>query len=114
MMLIAYDYLGWYLAAHVGLTCHTAAQRFATVLVTLAYTVGQKGSSGMEIKATNEELANTAAITIFTASRLLSEWQRAGIVLKKRGRVVILSPERLLSDRSSREEELDPAVCSPV
>jgi CRP-like cAMP-binding protein len=102
MLLIAYDYLGWYLAAHVGLACHTATQRFAAVLVTLAHTVGQNGPSGMEIEANNEELANAACITTFTASRLLSRWQRSGVILKKRGRVVISSPERLLAERRVR------------
>ena len=99
-LLIAYDYLGWYLTAHVGLTCHTAAQRFAVVLITLARTVGQIGPCGMEVEATNEDLANAAAVTKFTASRLMSEWQRAGVILKARGKVVILSPERLLSQKS--------------
>ena len=99
ILLIAYDYLGWYLTAHVGLTCHTAAQRFAAVLVTLARTVGQIGPRGMEVEATNEELANAAAVTKFTASRLMSEWQRSGVILKERGKVVISSPERLLSQK---------------
>jgi len=99
-MLIAYDYLAWYLAAHVGLACHTAAQRLAVVLVTLAQTVGKKGPNGMEIETTNEELANAASVTMFTASRLMSKWQRSGVILKKRGRVVITSPEQLLSKRS--------------
>jgi CRP-like cAMP-binding protein len=105
MLLIAYDYLGWYLAAHIGFTCHTAAQRFAAVLVTLAHTVGEKGPKGMEIDANNEDLANAAGITTFTASRLMSRWQRLGVILKKRGRVIILSPERLLSERPVKHEK---------
>lgn len=104
MLLFAYDYLGWYLAAHIGLTCHTAAQRFAAVLVTLAHTVGEKGPRGMEIEANNEDLANAAGITTYTASRLLTRWQRSGVILKKRGRVIISSPERLLSERSTKHE----------
>jgi CRP/FNR family transcriptional regulator, nitrogen oxide reductase regulator len=100
MMIIAYDYLGWYLAAHVGLACHTAAQRLAAVLVSLAHTVGHKGPNGMEIEATNEELANTACVTLFTASRLMSKWQHSGVILKKRGRVIIESPEQLLLKRA--------------
>lgn len=99
ILLIAYDYLGWYITAHVGLTCHTAAQRFAAVLVTLARTVGQIGPRGMEVEATNEELASAAAVTKFTASRLMSEWQRSGVILKERGKVVISSPGRLLSQK---------------
>jgi CRP-like cAMP-binding protein len=96
MMRITYDYLGWYAAAHVGLTCDSAAQRFAEVLLTLAHTVGQRKANGIEIEATNEELASAAAVTRFTASRLMSQWQRAGIVVKRWRRLVILSPERLL------------------
>lgn len=101
MMIIAYDYLGWYLAAHVAVACQTAAQRLAAVLATLAHTVGQKRQNGMEIEATNEELANAACVTPFTASRLISKWQQSGLILKKRGRVIIASPEQLLSQRAT-------------
>jgi hypothetical protein len=37
-------------------------------------------------------------VTIFTVSRLLSGWQRKGLLVKGRGRVVIRSPEALLRD----------------
>jgi CRP-like cAMP-binding protein len=104
-LLISYEYLGWYLATHVGLTCHTASQRFASVLVTLAHAVGQKGPSGTEIETTNEELANAAAFTTFTASRLLSGWQRSGVILKERGKLVICSPERLLTQKEPTNYE---------
>lgn len=56
-------------------------------------------------EANNEELANAACITTFTASRLLSRWQRSGVILKKRGKVVISSPERLLSERPVKHEK---------
>jgi CRP-like cAMP-binding protein len=94
---ISHDYLGWYVATHVGLTCHTASHRFASVLVTLAHTVGHEVSRGIELEATNEELANASAVTPFTASRLMSGWQRSGAIMKKRGSVVICSPERLFA-----------------
>jgi len=100
MMIIAYDYLGWYLAAHVAIACQTASQRLAVVLATLAHTVGQARSNGLEIEATNDELANTACVTLFTASRLMSKWQRSGMILKKRGSVIIASPEQLLSQQA--------------
>jgi CRP-like cAMP-binding protein len=92
---IATDYLIWYLASHLSLLCHTARQRLAHVLVSLANGMGRTCPSGIELDITNEQLANTANITLFTASRLLSEWQRRGAVAKTRGRVVLLSPERL-------------------
>ena len=92
---IATDYLTWYLASHLGLLCHTARQRLAHVLVSLSNGMGRKSPNGIQLDITNEQLANTANITLFTASRLLSEWQRGGAVAKSRGRVVLLRPERL-------------------
>ncbi len=37
-----------------------------------------------------------ANITPFTVSRVMSEWQCGGILAKKRGKVLLPSPERLL------------------
>jgi CRP/FNR family transcriptional regulator, nitrogen oxide reductase regulator len=79
----------------VALSCHTARQRLAQVLIRLAQVIGQKVPGGVEIDATNEELASAANITPFTASRLLSEWQTDRAVTKRRGKIVLRSPERL-------------------
>ena len=48
-----------------------------------------------EFDITDEELANAANITIYTASRILSEWQRSGAIRKQRGKIVVRSTERL-------------------
>jgi CRP/FNR family transcriptional regulator, nitrogen oxide reductase regulator len=95
-MLIGYDYLGWYAAAHVALVSHTARERLAGVLTCLAQGIGEKVSGGFEFEATNEELAGAANVTAFTASRMLSLWQNNGAILKRRGKVLLRSPERLL------------------
>jgi CRP-like cAMP-binding protein len=58
--------------------------------------MGRRVSGGVELDVTNEELANTANVTPFTASRLLSEWQRSGDVLKSRGKLLLRCPERLV------------------
>ena len=94
-LLLAYDYLAWYVADHVALIGHTARQRLASVLVCLAKTIGERVSGGFQFDATNEELAGAANLTAFTASRLLGEWQRNGAVVKRRGKVVLRFPERL-------------------
>ena len=94
---IATDYLTWYLASHLSLVCHTARQRLAHVLVSLASGIGRKRPEGVDLEITNEQLANTANITLFTASRLMSEWQRSGALAKTRGRVLLRHPEQLLS-----------------
>ncbi len=90
------DYLAWYLADHVALVCDTARERLAQILIHLAEVIGKKVVGGVEFDVTNEELASAANITPFTTSRLLSEWQTKGAVLKRRGKILLRSPERLL------------------
>jgi CRP-like cAMP-binding protein len=87
--------LTWYVADHVALLCHTARQRLAQVLVCLSRVIGRQTPGGIEFDATNEELASAANITPFTASRLLSEWQTSRAVVKRRGKILLRSPERL-------------------
>jgi len=89
-------YLVAYRAAHVSLICGTARERLAHVLVSLASGIGHKVEGGIELKVRNEELANEANVTLFTASRLLSQWQRGGMLLKSRGKILLRSPELLL------------------
>ena len=79
----------------MGLACNSARQRVAQVLVTLARTIGKKTPGGVAVHITNEELANAARVTPFTASRLISEWQRNRALVKRRGNVLLMSPERL-------------------
>ena len=95
-LITASDYLAWYVAAHVALRSHSARKRLSGVVICLAELTGQKVPGGLEIDATNEELANAANITQFTASRLLSEWRRNRAVLKRRGKILLCSPEKLL------------------
>jgi CRP-like cAMP-binding protein len=61
----------------------------------LASGIGQKVPEGVELDVRNEELANEANISLFTASRLLSAWQREGILEKRRGKVLLRFPDRL-------------------
>ncbi len=94
-LLTASDYVAWHLTSHIGLACHTVRQRVAQVLVTLARTIGKQTPGGVELQITNEELASAANITPFTASRLMSKWQRDRALVKRRGQVLLRSPERL-------------------
>jgi CRP/FNR family transcriptional regulator, nitrogen oxide reductase regulator len=95
-LLISFDYLAAYRAIHASLICDSAPQRLAQVLANLADGIGQKVPGGVELDVRNEELANEANISPFTASRLLSAWQREGILVKRRGRVLLRSTGRLL------------------
>ncbi len=94
-LLISFDYLAAYRGIHASLICNSAPQRLAHVLANLAEGIGQKVPGGVELDIRNEELANEANISLFTASRLLSAWQREGILVKSRGKVLLRFPHRL-------------------
>jgi CRP-like cAMP-binding protein len=95
-LMIASDYLEDYQNLYVAANYDSAARRVARVLDNLAKGMGWKGFEGIAVDVSNEELANEANVTIFTVSRLLNEWQRKGLLLKKRGRVVLPSREKLV------------------
>ena len=93
---IAWDYLNTALASHLSLARHTAQQRLSQVLANLASGIGHEVPGGVEIHVSNEDLANAANVTSFTASRLLSDWQRKGLLAKSRGKVLLCDAGRLL------------------
>ena len=94
-LLITLDYLAFYRDAYTSLTCDSGPQRVAHALVNLASRVGHRVAGGTEFDLYNEELANEANVNSFTVSRLLSDWQRKGILTKSRGKVRLSHPERL-------------------
>jgi CRP-like cAMP-binding protein len=102
-LFIMETYFDWYLTAHIALTCHSARQRCASVLANIGRAVGQKVAGGIELAITNEELASAAGITLFDASRFMSEWHRSGALAKTRGKVLLRSPDLLL--RECRKEK---------
>jgi CRP/FNR family transcriptional regulator, nitrogen oxide reductase regulator len=98
---ISVNYLTFYLATHVSLICNSAPQRLARILANLAEGIGQEVPEGVELDIRNEELANEANVSVFTASRLLSAWQREGILTKRRGKVLLRFPDRLWNSIST-------------
>jgi CRP-like cAMP-binding protein len=82
---------------HMSLSNRSAAHRLRQAVLDLSFGIGHAGPRGVEIDITNEELAAMANVTLFTASRYLSEWQRRGAIEKKRGTILVRSRERLLS-----------------
>jgi CRP/FNR family transcriptional regulator, nitrogen oxide reductase regulator len=91
-------YLSIYSDRHAGLVAESAEQRLAHVLINLGLRTGNAHHDGVEVNITNENLGNLADVGPFTASRLLSGWERQGAIRKKRGKVVIQSPEKLPVD----------------
>jgi CRP-like cAMP-binding protein len=89
--------IAWSTAAHVSLSTDDAHGRVANLLLSLASAIGQVTSEGVSMRVTNEDLAEGANVTVFTASRCVTQWQRAGILRKSRGTVVLKKPELLLA-----------------
>jgi CRP-like cAMP-binding protein len=98
-LLLASEYLAWHLVDHLALTSHTARERLAHLLISLSGVIGQKIPGGIEIDATNEELASASNISRFSVCRLLGAWQRKHVVEKHRGKILLRSPERLEGHR---------------
>jgi CRP-like cAMP-binding protein len=69
----------------------TAEERLARVLVESAGQLGHSGPEGIEVDLKNEEIALAAHISLFTAARHLSKWQRTGLLKKYRGKIVLFS-----------------------
>ncbi len=71
--------------------------RLARTLVRLLQRVGNSVQDGaVSIGLSREELAQLAGTTLFTVSRLLSDWDSKGVVRAVRGAVLIRDQRRLL------------------
>jgi CRP-like cAMP-binding protein len=93
----ALRYLALYAKRHIGLVSNTAQERLACALSSLGSRTGHAVPSGVEVDIKNEDLASLADVSFYTATRILSGWDRSGVVEKSRGRVIIRSPEKLLA-----------------
>ncbi len=92
---IATNYFYWYVAAHAALVSQSARERLAQIVFALAESIGEKSSGFVRIDVTNEELASSANITPYTASRLISKWERDGVIRKQRGKLLVRTPGKL-------------------
>jgi len=93
---LALHYVEMYMNRHVGIVTKSAESRLAEVLFHLATKGGKVRPSGVEIDITNEHLSSLSDISPFTASRLLTKWERDGRLSKQRGRVTLRAPESLM------------------
>jgi CRP-like cAMP-binding protein len=85
----------WYIAAHAALCSESAPERLEHILFEYATKVGRKVAGGIEVDATNQELADAANVTEYTTSRLMSAWERSGLLQKQRSKIVLRWPGKL-------------------
>jgi CRP-like cAMP-binding protein len=74
----------------------SAQQRLTRMLLKSARQIGRIEREGIALDLTNEQLAETAQVSLFTAARQLSEWQDRGILKKSRGKILLRAPQRLV------------------
>lgn len=80
-------------------------RRIARVLLRLTAQMGVKTSDGsIELTFTRQDLAEMSGTTLYTVSRVLSEWERQGLVEAGRERVLIRNPHGVVAIA----EELNP------
>lgn len=73
-------------------------QRIASAILRLITQMGRKVDIGIEIDfpITRQNLADMTGTTLHTVSRLLSAWEKAGIVASERKKITVTAPHRLV------------------
>lgn len=73
-------------------------RRLARALIRLASQTGKKTDEGVliDMPLTRQDLAEMTGTTLFTASRILSQWETQGLVKSSRERVIIVFPHGLV------------------
>ena len=82
----------------VELSTQHVEQRIARALLRLINRSGQRTGEGIEISfpITRQDVSEMTGTTLHTVSRLLSAWERDGLVSSKRKKIVVSDPHRLV------------------
>lgn len=78
------------------LATERVAQRIARALLRLTAQSGQKAEDGILLEFSRQDLAEVSGSTLYTVSRVLSEWERQGLVDTGRERIRITQPHGLV------------------
>ena len=82
----------------VELATQAVEQRVANAILRLITQTGRKVDSGIEIglPITRQNISDMTGTTLHTVSRLLSGWERDGIVQSERRKITVTAPHRLV------------------
>ena len=82
----------------VEMATQQVEQRVANALLRLINQTGRKVADGIEIDfpITRQDLSELTATTLHTVSRLLSAWEKQGMVQSKRKRIKVCDPHALV------------------
>jgi CRP/FNR family transcriptional regulator, nitrogen oxide reductase regulator len=78
-------------------TTQRVEQRLAHTLIRLAAQSGKKIEQGIliDLPLTRQDLAEMSGTTLYTASRMLSQWEKQGLVITGRAQVILRNPHGL-------------------
>jgi CRP-like cAMP-binding protein len=71
------------------------AKRMSSALIRLQAEIGKKAHGGTHVSLLREELAQLTGTTLFTVSRILSQWGKLGFVMPRREGVLVRDTRRL-------------------
>ena len=82
----------------VELATQQVEQRVACAILRLVTQTGRKVATGIEIglPITRQNISDMTGTTLHTVSRLLSGWERDGIVMSERRKITVTAPHRLV------------------
>lgn len=83
----------------VEMATQQVEQRVANTLLRLVNQTGRKVADGIEVdfSITRQDLSEMTATTLHTISRLLSAWEKHGLVKSRRKHIVVSNPQGLVA-----------------
>ncbi len=83
---------------YLELCSEKVEQRVANAILRLSKAAGIKTSRGIciNIPLSRQNIADYTGTTIYTASRILSEWEKRGWIKSERGKITISNPHALM------------------
>lgn len=81
------------------LSTERVERRIANALIRLARQTGVKTSDGVliDIQLTRQDLAELSGTTLYSVSRILAKWEKMGLVISKRAKVIITNAHGLVT-----------------
>lgn len=86
------------------LSAGTVETRIAAILVMLAESYGHLDEGGavlLEVPLTRQDISEMAGTTVESTIRVMSRWQKAGLVCTKSGQVTLMDVDRLAESAAS-------------
>ena len=96
LMQLMTSYIQEMQARYRELATERVQQRIARTLLRLASQSGQKVEQGIELSFSRQDFAEISGTTLYTVSRVLTEWERQGFLVSSREHIRILKPHALV------------------